>query len=332
MINQYKSYTWFSNNFVLKKSTKGWWLYACPMCNEVIERKKMAVNFSYEVVKCWICGYKERMVDFVAEYLNTDYRDAKNTLNGCVAANIDLEDIHEIDRAVISDVDLPVGYKSILTGDGILAVRARNYLLERGFDLNELDKKGIGYCNEHNDDDSKEDFFGYIIIPFKRKGKLIYYIGRDYIGNFLRYKNPSKENFGVGKADVIFNEDALYLCDEVYVSEGWADACEMGKSGTSTQGWSMSVEQKRQFISSDVKSMVFIPDVGVEQGRSFYSRAVEAAMDYMDYKTVYVLDLSAYEELGKDANEIGRENIIKLRKEAVPLDFGTATEILMEVI
>ena len=67
-------------------------------------------------------------------------------------------------------------------GDVILGQRARTYLTSRGFDVEELDMLGFGYCDEKGPDFAN-DYFGYIIIPFKRRGSLFCFIGRDFIGN-----------------------------------------------------------------------------------------------------------------------------------------------------
>lgn len=330
MLNVKKCYTWFSNEFILKKSTLGWYSFKCPICNELVDRNKMAVNFNFGVVKCFVCSYKSRIIDFVMTYLTVDYVKAKDILNNCIESAIELENLKGLEAKVVSSVSLPTGYNSILDGDGILGQRARAYLSDRGFDLNELDKKGIGYCNE-SDMDKDSDFLGYIIIPFIEKGKLRYYIGRDFVGNFLRYKNPPKDKFGVGKGDVLFNADAMRIYSEVYVAEGWADACEMGRVGISTQGWSLSKDQKDDMLKSDCESFVFIPDVGTDNtGRTFYSKAVELAIDFIEHKEVHVLDLSVYSDLGKDANEIKKENILKLRKQSKPLTLEYAAELLMQ--
>lgn len=331
MLNPYKAHTWFSSEFVLNKSTRGWWAFQCPMCNELVDRQKMAVHFSYGIVKCWVCEYKSRIIDFVMEVKSLSYMNAKELIHNCKPANVELETVKQLEHSVIkSDVVLPDGYQTILEGAGILGQRARKYLSDRGFDLEELDKKGVGYCNEQALI-PEENFFGYIIIPFKTDGKLVYYIGRDFTGNFLRYKNPPKEKFGVGKADLFFNEDALFLYDEVFFSEGWADACEMGRKGVSTQGWSLSKTQKNKMFKSDANTFVFLPDSGNDgTGRSFYSKAVETAMDFIDYKKVFVLDLNQLREFGKDANEIKKERILNLYKQTEPLTLESASSILME--
>ena len=198
-----KAHTYFSNNFVMSQSTKGWWMFSCPFCNELSDRKKCAVKFTWNLTKCWVCEWRGSIIDFVMEYENVDYTEAKSLVNNCKPSGIDLEVLEQFNRGNVVDVELPKGYTSILEGTGILGIRARNYLKSRGFDLELLDRLGVGYCNEHGEVDKElgidEDYFGYIIIPFKRRGLLSYFIARDFIGNFLRCKNPPMEKFSYTK-------------------------------------------------------------------------------------------------------------------------------------
>ena len=84
----------------------------------------------------------------------------------------------------------------------------------------------------------------------------MYYIGRDYFGNFLRYKNPSKELVGAGKGDLLSNEDALNIYDTCYLMEGWSDAVTMGRAGVPSQGWSLSAIQKKVILTSTCEEFV----------------------------------------------------------------------------
>ncbi len=331
LLSPKQSYTYFSNNFRIKKTSAGWFTFKCPFCNELENREKMAVQFQYGITKCWICGYKDYIDRFVADYEGIDLKDAKQKLKECKASNVNLDVFEQSQATLVSQVDLPIGYKGILEGKNIVGDRARNYLEKRGFDLQELDRIGLGYCY-HTQDDLKEeeDYFGYIIIPFKTRGKLVYFIGRDFFGNFLRYKNPPVTKFGVGKGDLLFNEDALNIYDEVFITEGWADAMTIGRMGTSTQGWSLSNKQKKKILKSSCERLVFLPDVGKDNtGVTFYEKAIVLAMEFIDHKEVKVLDLSLLAEFGKDANEIGKEQIMELHQKTDLLTLETATKILM---
>lgn len=330
MINRGKAFTYFSNNFSITADTRGWYVFKCPFCADLRERKKAAVNFQYNCVKCWVCGHKSSIIDFVMEYEDVKYFEAKQIINNCSDTSVDLSLSDKVTKVVQkSDVSLPYGYTPISEGSGMMGERARKYLLGRGFDLEEMDRLGIGYCRKRADDKNK-DFFGYIIIPFKRRGKLIYYIGRDYIGNFLRYKNPPTDEFNIGKSELVFNEDALDIYDECQILEGWADAVTIGRTATATQGWNLSEMQKKIYIDSTCSSLVFIPDAGSDNtGELFYHKALKIANEFLPYKErIYVLNLNGVGG-GKDVNEMGKETIQKLRKEAEPLTTEKIVQILM---
>lgn len=328
-----KALTYFSNNFKLHKSTNGWQAFKCPFCNELHNREKMTVKLSWMRVKCWVCGYAGSVLDFVMDFEGAKVRDAVALIRACKDGVLILDDDNK-KNLLFSDIGLPSGYTSIMEGDGILGIRARTYLVERGFDLREMDRLGLGYCLRDKLclDQDADNYFGYIIIPFKERGKLVYFIARDYIGNFLRYKNPPTEKFNVGKADIIFNNDALDLYDEVFILEGWADACTMGRQGTSTQGWSLSRRQKSRYLSSQCKRFIFVPDAGADDtGVTFYEKAVEVAMDFLDLKDVFVLDLNKLPG-AKDANQLGKSKILELYAQTEKLTYSAGTEILIDYV
>lgn len=328
MINKNKAFTYFINEFEATHTTKGWYGFQCPFCGDMRARKKAAVNIQLGSVKCWVCGYKGSLVDFVMDYEGVRYFDAKDILNSCAETTVDLSIIRDIGKPKFSEVRLPEGFTPITEGEGIMGTRARNYLVGRGFDLEELDRIGIGYCSEQTDDPDT-NFFGYIIIPFKRRGSLVYYIGRDYFGHFLRYKNPPTTEFNVGKSELVFNEDALDLYDECQVLEGWADATTIGRTATSTQGWNISPAQFKIYVESGCDALTFIPDAGAdESGDKFYYKALRAAEKFLPYKKeIRVLDLNSLEG-GKDVNEMGKDVVMDLRQRTPPL----TTELIIKTL
>lgn len=307
-IQPHKLFTYFSEEFKLKKSSQNWQVFECPFCNDLSGSKKMAVHFHYGVVKCWVCQYKETVVDFVSEYEGLTYNEARDFLRDVKASVIDFARIEEEDTEVkvLETINLPYGFTPLLEGETSMGDRARKVLKDRGFDLKELDRMGFGYCAEAATEEmeSNEDYFGYIIIPIKSQGKLVYYIGRDFIGNYLRYKNPNKETVGIGKEQVMFNEDALRIYGEVFVLEGWADAATIGRQAVATLGAKWSSNQMSKIISSEAERIVIVPDAGVDgSGKRFYVDALEKALGLIDHKEVIVVDMDELE--GKDVNAVG---------------------------
>jgi hypothetical protein len=212
----------------------------------------------------------------------------------------------------ISKIKLPHGYHPILEGTTSLAYRAREYLQGRNFDLNYLDRIGVGYCNEEHKD-PRLNYFGYIIVPFKRNGVLTYFLGRDYIDNFVRYKNPFKEDCGIGKSEVLFNEEALFIKKKIYLTEGWTCAATIGSAGVSHQGEKPGIIQRNTIIKSPVEEVIIVPDA------DFYVNGLITARNLMQYKKIKVVNLDWFQEkgIGKDVNELGKETLL-MQEEKTP--------------
>lgn len=332
---------YFLREFKPTRTSQDWFTFCCPFCNRIDGKQKMAVHYIFEHVKCWECGYGDNVIQFVADYEDIRYSQARRLLKESAPSVFEAHSLdalqHDTSRKLVeSKVTLPHSYQPILEGSGIMGVRARAYLTNRGFDLKALDKLGVGYCNRSHDD-AKQDYLGYIIVPFKRKGKLVYYLGRDFMGrdDKYRYKNPAFEDVGVGKGDVLLNEDSLYLFDEVCLLEGWADAYTIGKEALSSQGWSLSKTQLDLIINSPVDCICIIPDPGAdEKGETFYKKALQMAFKLVDYKQVKVLDLNPFVSLydqKPDVNVLGKDIINKLRKEAPLEDFSSLTTKLIDL-
>lgn len=297
MINKDKVYSLFNKRYGgLALSTNGWYDCRCPKCG----KRKLAINFKYMVVKCWRGCYDSTYVpEFIKNDFGINYFEAVEMIESQDTSTITIP--KRIIKTRSDEIKLPNGYRTILSPNpGLVGQRAIKYLEKRGFDLNYLDMIGVGYCDKE-DKDIRDNYFGYIIIPFKRNGVLVYFIGRNFMGDGLRYKNPARERYGVGKAEVLFNSDALSIYDKVYLTEGWACAASIGPKGISMQGSSLSSRQVAEINKSQVKEVVIIPDA------SFYKEGLKNAAKLLDFKKVKVMNLDWFEKsnMGKDVNEIG---------------------------
>jgi hypothetical protein len=303
MIDRERVYAYFAKfHGPVQPSTNGWYSCTCPICG----RPKFAVNFDHLIGKCWRGCFKGFLFDVIQRYHGINHIETHELIDsmepGIFRAPYTVRRAAKETRNI-----LPHGYTPILSGNSVLAERARGYLKGRGFDLNYLDRIGVGYCTEP-DKDPKHNYFGYIIIPFKRKGTVAYFIGRDFIGNAQRYKNPIREDLGVGKADFFFNEEALLLYDKIYLTEGWACAATIKERGVSMQGSIWSVIQKNIIFTSEVKDVIIIPDA------EYYNNGLQMAYEIILRKRVKVLNLNAFYRngFGKDVNEIGFDRVIAL--------------------
>ena len=281
----------------IRPSTNGWYEFDWPFCGT----NKGAIHFEAGRVKCWRGCYSGDVRHFVAEVERVTPNQAWKMLVG-----IDGEIFLESSQFKVSPklkeeqaIPFPDFYHPLSNPTPLLGQRAIAYLEGRGFDVGELDEEGWGYCTDGR-------YYGRIIIPFFVQGKLRYFQGRTFLDNPLRYDNPKREDIGVGKEDVIYNEDALSLYDRVFILEGAFDAKCLGREATSTQGWSLSRWQRSKYLNSRAKEIVLVPDVG------YYRKALETALTIAPVKPVRVLDLSVFSQWGKDVNEIGRDRVLSL--------------------
>lgn len=293
-MNKEKLYNYFSSTFHLYPSTHGWYRYANPFT--LSKNITMAVNFDYNIVKCYKTGYKDFCINFVMEYEDIDYREAVDIIN----------DYDEIEYSSVATFirkenvfKLPEGFHPLYS-NGAFSNRAIQYVESRGFDSKLLNNWGFGFCDDG-------DFKGYLIIPFKIKGQLVYYIGRDFLGRSIKYRNPKTEDLNIGKADIFFNEDALELYDDVELVEGWSDAVTVGKQCVASLGWSLSDVQRSKLIKAKPKTLTIIPDKG------FYKKALATAFGLCDFMKVKVLNLDNEEK--KDVNELGMDRVNEIREQ-----------------
>lgn len=312
MINREKIFTYF-NKFhgPLTPSTNGYYSCDCPICGG---KNKFAVNFTYLTGKCWKNCINGFLVDTIRIYHSISYFEALELIESMEPGMLRIP--ASVNRAAKNArISLPRGFHSILDGAGSLAVRAREYLEGRGFDLNYLDRIGVGYVNTQ-DTNPLLDYFGRIIIPLKRDGSLSYFIGRTFIDDYLRYKNPAKSLCGVGKSDLFFNEEAFYISPKVYITEGWSCAASIQQKGASQQGSSPSLIQRNIIVKSPVNEVILVPDAG------FYLQGLQAARQLIQHKKVKVINLDEFEAqgLGKDVAEIGVENLYSIENRTPWMD------------
>lgn len=318
MLNPRRTYAYFRDTFLLKPSTQGWFAFQCPQCGK---EQKAAVQFDWELVKCWVCTYKQSITEFVQDYEGMTREDTIRFLYQYKESEIDLRDFEAAAPIKAVDAHLPEHFLNIMDGVGVLGKRARTYLTDRGLHLKLCDKIGLGYVNKKAEE-FQDDYFGYIIIPYKKDGKLYYWTARDYTGSNLRYKNPALSDFGVGKSELLFNEDALNS-SIAFLTEGWACALTMGK-GVALGGVDLSNKQRTKIINSPCETIVVVTDKG------FYKQGLKIGMALLGHKEVKVVNLdninkkdSTGKEL-KDPNELGAEFILDCYQKTKTLSFGLA--------
>lgn len=280
-MNLEKLYNYFKSNFDLNESTNGWYRLNNPFDNK--GGFSMGVNFSVNRIICHRTGYKSSIIDFLRILHNKNYREIYDIVDKYteVNFNVTIPIIHKT-----TTVSLPESFY-LFDEDALLSSRASLYLKSRNIDLGLLRERSIGFCNSGS-------WFGRIIIPFMNPN-LQYYVGRDFIGQKPKYKNPKTEDVGIGKSSLFYNEQALDY-SKVFLVEGIFDALTCGEFGIASLGWNLSQTQRFKLLSSNAIIHI-IPDKG------FYDKALITAKSLISEKEVFITNLDGIR--GNDINDLG---------------------------
>lgn len=289
--NKRKAASYFRQNFLIKKSTNGWYRFSDPFDNHT--DNSMAVNFGAGLVKGFRTGYTNTIQKFIE-----DYEKLGNGLDVLkLVESYNERDYEEITEKVhkVPDDYVAEWPEAFIPFDVPHRMVVR-YVRSIGLNYDELADKSFGYCLEGR-------YKNRIIIPVFIDGYLKYFQGRGFRNYvFPKYLFPSKEEVLIGKSQLFYNQDALMRHRKIYLAEGWACAETMGNAVASF-GWKYSLTQKT-LLSQALKhldELVVIPDKG------FYRQQVNQMLRFSETGKVKVLNLDN-EEL-KDANELGADII-----------------------
>lgn len=285
-----KLFQYFQGRLSIHKSTKGWWRCNCTWCGG---HYTLGIHLEEYRVHCFKCGETSDPVKLLMEMEGfTIKNEAWNFLK--IQQEYEAYEESTAVKLVEKQVELPRGFELISQGNDIIGRSARSYLRGRGFKISRLEEAGVGYCSEG-------EYDGYIIFPYYRKGKLVYYQGRLFMGNGPKMKNPPEEEFGIGKTHVIYNEDALYIYNKVYAVESITNGLTIGDRGIGLNGKAVSDWQLSRIIQSPCERVVIILDPDA------WEEAIKMALQLVHYKKTKVIKLPGE----CDVNDLGRNKTLK---------------------
>ena len=199
-------------------------LFFCPSCKH--HKKKLSVNLSLDVFKCWICDYRGKSMYHLVRRWGNFSQKAKwqefDEQHDMSEVSCSLKDIimgkkqeEEKEDAIV----LPPEYSPLANKrKKSTSFAAVNYLKERGISKEDILRWKIGYC------DSGE-YEGRIIIPsFNSEGYVNFFVARTYKGDWVKYKNPPTNK------KLIFNELFIDWDEDIILVEGAFDAIKAGNA------------------------------------------------------------------------------------------------------
>lgn len=285
--------SYFTNRWGMFEYTRGWLKGNCPECGA---ENKFGVNIGTNRVHCFRCDFRNTPIFTVSLIEKVTIPAAYNIIKA-----FDGYEFYESSPIVYerTPVILPEGYRRLSSGTSQIARSARNYIeKKRGLDVAKLSSKGFGYCDSGK-------LFGYIIMPFYVKGKLVYYQTRNFMANGPKFNNPKIEDFGIGKSNLIYNIDSLWLYYNVNIVESVFNAETIGDNTIALSGKSISEWQWTTILSSPVKRVTIILDPD-----AYYTKALPLALQLSSYKLVKIVNLPD----NQDVNSYGRTRTMLIKR------------------
>ncbi len=301
----YKLNQYFLTNLGMYHYRKGWLKGDCPSCGA---KDKYGVNLSQNRTNCFSCTYNGKPIEAIAMRENlqgtSEVLKFIKGFEGIEYVDPPQELLHQ------KTAKMPEFYRPILLGRSQVSKCARNTLEKRGFNITELAMKGVGYC-------TSGPYEGRIILPFYEGGTLVYFNARAIFEGDIKFKNPSAEEFGVGKSLLIYNIDALAIYPKVYLVESVTNALTMGDRGIAIGGKVLSNYQLSKLLNSPIEGVV----IGLDDDAWDY--AIGIALQLVMYKKVKLLKMP----YKKDINDLGKKKIKKMEKKLKWLSYGDILKI-----
>jgi len=286
-------------NYYLQKlgghrHTTGWLRHGvCPACGK---DKKFGIDLAGDRTNCFSCGYHPKPLYLVMELEGlSSYNQVYNFLNAFEGADY-LETPTKFLQEKVGE--LPVDYRLISFGDSHMGRTAQAYMKNRGFNLDKLMMKGVGYCVGGK-------YKGRIIIPFYEAGKLIYFNARQFMNiSEDKFMNPTMDEFGIGKSLLMYNADCLHIYSRVRMMESAMNCLTWGDDAFGIGGKIASNYQITKVLASPVKEVSIILDDDAKW------EAYQLSLRLSNHKRVKVVEMPKK----KDVNDLGRKETLYIEK------------------
>lgn len=253
LIRKYVTLSTHANN-------KGWFTTKCAVCHDYKVRGGFLLSDSEVAYNCFNCGCKSIF------YKNSHISD--QMMDVLLAFNIPKEEIQKIQLAnlgktptkktvIIKDdnpiVELPLPqsfYRIKTDGSDVWSNVAIEYLEQRGIVNDDNFFLSLGKTSAF-----EKKWYGRLIIPFYRDGKLIFYQGRSFLKTKQRYENSMVTGDGV----ILYGYNRLHtdIDEPLFITEGFFDCYHL--KGVAINGGDLS-PAKIKVINQSRRRKIYIPD------------------------------------------------------------------------
>lgn len=281
--NQLAAY--FKQRLGMYEYRRGWMKGDCPSCKK---HDKYGVNLSTSRTNCFQCGWHPRPLFAIRIIEGFETLAETWKFLGKFEGVEFLEP--PLDLIEYKQNKLPESFRLMTFGKSRYSKLAQRFMSKRGFDIDDLSLQGVGYC-------TRGDYKGRIIIPYLLKGEMIYFTARKFIDVGPKFKNPTIEEFGIGKSLLLYNVDSLLIYRKIYLVESATNALTLGGNGIGIGGKVLSQYQRNQILLSPAEKFVFIYDPDA------YWYALHDALTLVAHKKIKIVLIKGDD----DVNDIGKK-------------------------
>jgi DNA primase len=276
-----------------------------PLCDD--DSGNLEISLDRGIFHCWKCEYSGKLRKLLRDYLGK----APNLEEYVSPADLrrSIFEVEEEEEKVPKIFSLP---KEYIPFDGrklgIVGQKAYQYAVSR-ITKEDIQKHRIGFCG-------LGDYRWRIIIPVLREGKVIYFVARAFMGNKdLPYRNPDKEECGIGKEEIVFNIEGAIKEGQAVICEGVFDALKVGDDGVAIFGTHISDEQVEQL--KVVKKIYVLLDADA------LDKAVVLAIRLREVKKplVSLIELPTKKGETPDPDDFTRAELREMIGRAIPFSF-----------
>jgi len=227
-----------------------------PNCDD--ESGNLEISLDKGIFHCWKCGYKGIIRKLLRDY---GYKwIVENEDEYVSASDLIKKDHYEVRKERSQFQGLPEEYEYL--GDeselSYVGQKAQKYALTR-MTLDDIRNYRVGYCGFGN-------YKWRIVVPIHESGKAVYFVSRAFFKDVKPpYKNPEKEECGVGKEEVVFNLDSARERGRAVICEGVFDAIRVGGEGVAIFGTSLSATQGLKILDAVKKVCVMLDQDAIDK-------------------------------------------------------------------
>ena len=277
------------------------YLFYCPKCDH--HKKKLSVNFSKNVFKCWVCDWSGRDTYRIVRRYG-DYHSKKEwrafdqqvEVGNFYEKLFGKTELEEAQKIELPDEFVSLANKNLPKG----SLYPLNYLRSRSVNKRDIIAWKIGYCPSGK-------YAGRVVVPsFDNDGDVNYFVTRSYDYNWKKYLNPGASR------NIVFNHLYLDFEQELTIVEGVFDAIKAGDNSVPLLGSTLTENSKLfyEIVKNDTPVYLALdPDAERKINkviRLFLKHDVE----------IYKVDVAPYQDVG----EMPKEEFIRRKEKAILLD------------